>query len=105
MLYKFKSKVSPDLIMFDAVGARVLRIIGKEPGAKGIIEPAQMLAAVAALLAAIAEEEGADKPVSADDADEIPAALRPVSLKQRAWPFIEMLRRCHAADEPVVWGV
>ena len=29
----------------------------------------------------------------------------PVSLRQRLWPMIDMLRRAHQADEPVVWGV
>jgi hypothetical protein len=28
-----------------------------------------------------------------------------VGLRQRLWPMIEMLRRCHAAGEPIVWGV
>ena len=29
----------------------------------------------------------------------------PVSLRQRLWPVVEMLRQAHAAHEPIVWGV
>ena len=28
-----------------------------------------------------------------------------VSLRQRVWPMREMMRRCHEAGEPIVWGV
>jgi len=32
------------------------------------------------------------------------AAAQPIGLKQRSWPFIQMLKRCIQADTPVVWG-
>ena len=38
MLYKFKSRVTGDLIMLEPNGRRVLEILGKDPGAPGIIE-------------------------------------------------------------------
>jgi hypothetical protein len=28
-----------------------------------------------------------------------------VGLKQRVWPMVEMMKRAHAAGEPIVWGV
>jgi hypothetical protein len=28
-----------------------------------------------------------------------------VSLRQRAWPMIEMMKRAHAAGKEIVWGV
>ena len=49
MLYKFKSKVTGDLIMLEPNGRRVLQIIGKDPGPQGIILPAQMAGAAQAL--------------------------------------------------------
>jgi hypothetical protein len=27
-----------------------------------------------------------------------------VSLRRRVWPLVDMLRRCHAAREVIVWG-
>lgn len=103
MLYKFKSKASGDLIMLEPNGRRVLEIIGKDPGPKGIIEPAQMPGAIAALEAAIAQEE-ADGKAAADAGEAVPKC-EGVSLRQRAVPFVDMLRRSGAAGEPVVWGV
>lgn len=105
MTYTFKSKAAGDVIMLAAVADGLLGIIGKEAAPRGIIEPAAMPAAIAALQAAIAEEGGADAR-SASDQDEPDAhAPRAVSLGARAWPLIEMLREAHAAGEPVVWGV
>lgn len=107
MLYKFKSKATGDLILLEASGRRILTLIGKEPSARGIIEVAQMPAAIAALEAAVAHED-AQRRADAEQAQarggEPPAAPE-VSLRQRATPFIDMLRRSHRADEPVVWGV
>ncbi|MDP3309775.1 MAG: DUF1840 domain-containing protein, partial [Polaromonas sp.] len=92
MLYKFKSKAAGDVIMLEANGRRVLEIIGKDAGAKGIILPEQMPAAIAALQAAIALEESHD-----EDADDTPVAGEGLGLRQRALPFIDMLERNHKA--------
>jgi len=96
MIYKFKSKVAGDVIMLPGNGDQLLRAIGREPAAKGIIEPADMPAAIAALQAAVSADE---QPAESEDK---PA---PVGLRQRFWPMVEMLRRSQAAGEPVVWGV
>ena len=113
MLYKFKSKATGDLIMLEPQGKQILRLIGKEAGAKGIILPNEMLAAIDALHAAVEQEElaiQAAKEASCGteaQADITPAADGPrtISLKQRVVPFIDMLRRAHAEDKEVVWGV
>jgi regulator of protease activity HflC (stomatin/prohibitin superfamily) len=107
MLFKFKSKAAGDLIMLEPNGRRVLEIIGKEPDPKGIILPEQMPAAVAALEAAIAQEE-ADQKAMIEEArakGETPPRFDAISLRQRAVPFLEMLRRCEKAGKEIVWGV
>ncbi len=108
MLYKFKSKVAADLIMLEPNGRRILQLIGKDPAAaKGVIIPEQMPAAIAALEAAVAQEAAELAAARApDDGREPlpPLAALPISLRQRAKPFIDMLRRCQAAGEPIVWG-
>jgi hypothetical protein len=107
MLFKFKSKVSGDLIMLEPNGRRVLEIIGKEAQPKGIILPEQMPAAVAALEAAIAREES-DQKAMVDQAKakgETPPRFDAVSLRQRAVPCLDMLRRCQKAGQEIVWGV
>jgi hypothetical protein len=111
MLYKFKSKAAGDLIMLQANGRRVLEIIGKNttPGSgdKGIILPEQMAAAIVALQAAVAREE-ADQQAALAEAlrlQKAPPRFEAIGLRQRALPFIEMLRRCQKADKDIVWGV
>ena len=107
MLYKFKSKAAGDLIMLEPNGRRVLEVIGKDPGHKGIILPEQMPAAVAALEEAIRKEESEQQAVieEAKAKGQTPPRFDAVSLRQRAVPFIEMLRRCEKAGQEIVWGV
>ncbi|MFO1218200.1 MAG: DUF1840 domain-containing protein [Burkholderiaceae bacterium] len=99
MIYKFKSKATADLIMLGPSGDQLLRLLGREPAPQGIIEPQVMFAAIAELQQAVAAEE-AERASS-------PAAPRAdkVSLRQRVWPMIEMMKRAQAAGEPIVWGV
>jgi hypothetical protein len=108
MIYKFKSAASGDVIMLGPHGDAMLRLLGRDPSAKGIVEPRDMPAAVAALRAAIersergegggaaAHEGGAETGAEEDD---------PVSLRRRLWPMIDLLERAAKADVPVVWGV
>jgi hypothetical protein len=107
MLYKFKSKAAGDLIMLEPNGRRVLQIIGKDPGPKGIILPQDMAAAVSALEQAIVAEEAEHKAAieEAKAKGEVAPKFDTVSLRQRAVPFIDMLRRCATADKEIVWGV
>lgn len=107
MIYKFKSKAAGDLIMMGPTGDQVLRLIGKEPAPKGIIEPATMPAAMAAIERAVADDEAA-RARAEREAEAEGRTLGPresVSLRQRAWPMIEMMKRAHAAGKEIVWGV
>lgn len=116
MLYKFKSSEASDVLMLGPHGNRLLEIIGKTPGPTGIILPEQMPAAIAALRAAIADENQAAANASASEDDEEKDEGRnekeegtprrdPTSLRQRAAPLLDMLSRSHAAGVQIVWGV
>ena len=111
MLYKFKSKAAGDVIMTAPIGDRILRLLDREPAAQGIFEVAAMPGVIAALEAAIAADEALRRAAEAQAAQDPEPQSRPqpgrdnVSLRQRAWPLIEMLKRCHAEDAPIVWGV
>ena len=115
MLYKFKSKATADLIMLEPNGKQILRIIGKEPVPKGILEVAEMPRAIEALRQAVQQEEDTRAQMDAQnvsgsvDTKDTKGAVtsgqeRPVSLRQRAAPFIDMLQRAHKANKDVVWG-
>ena len=102
MLYKFKTKAAGDLIMLEADGRRLLEIIGKDPGPTGIILPEQMADALAALDQAIAAEEARQR--EADNAAQTEGRV-PVSLRQRAVPMMDMLRRAAKDQHEITWGV
>ena len=111
MLYKFKSRVTGDLIMLQPNGQRILRIIGLDkpgtPSGQGILLPEQIPGAIAALQAAVAQEEAQRQAAVAEALAQHtgPPQSGGISLRLRAHPFIEMLRRCEQAGEPVMWGV
>lgn len=111
MIYRFRSPAAGDLVMLGPSGDELLRILGREPAPRGIIEPAAMPAAIAALQAAVARSEAEATGEAASgaaidrDEDSDRSGPRHVSLRQRVWPMVEMLRRAHAEDAPVVWGV
>ena len=105
MIYRFKSKADGDLIMMGPAGDTVLRTIGKEPAPQGIIEAAALPAAMRAIEAAVAADEAARKAAGADAAADGAGHGDKVSLRQRAWPLLEMMRRAQAEGADIVWGV
>ncbi|RZU00528.1 DUF1840 domain-containing protein [Rivibacter subsaxonicus] len=110
MLYKFKSKAGADVIMTGPHGDALLKQAGREPAAQGIFTPEQMPQAIASIEAAIAADEAARR--AADEGEQAtpeaeekaPRAGDRVSLRARAWPLLELLRRAQAAGHPVTWG-
>lgn len=105
MLYKFKSRAAADLIMLEPQGRQIVTIMGKTPGASGIVTAAQIPGAIAALEAAVAAEEARPPVNDADDEATEQERAEAVRLRQRVAPFIEMLRRSAAEEVDVVWGV
>jgi len=94
MLFKFKSKVTGDLIMLEPDAKRLLKIMGREDQVKGIFLSDQLPAAIASLESAVAQEEveGLNDP-------------KQISLRQRSLPMLKMLKQCLGQSADVVWGV
>jgi len=104
MIYKFKSKSAGDVIMMKSNGDEVLGIIGKSADAQGIIETADMPAAIAAIERAVAaDDEFRRQAAEKGGTDGKPGPG--VTLRQRAWPLVEMMKRSHAEGNDIVWGV
>ena len=101
MLYEFKCRATGSVVMTQPVAERLLEIIGKARGAKGIITVAEMGPAIAALRAAVAAERAQAAPDDQGEGDE-PAQ---VGLAQRAWPLIDMLTAAAQAERDITWGV
>ena len=105
MFYRFKSKADGDVIMMEATGNNVLRIMGKEPARQGIIEARAIPAAITALEQAVAAEEAARRDAGADAPGDGTGPADKISLRQRAWPLLEMMRRSQRENADIVWGV
>jgi hypothetical protein len=100
--------------MLEPNGKQILRIIGKDPSPKGILEVIEMSRAIEALRQAVQQEEDTQTQANEQNATDAEAMKetkgvaagheRPVSLRQRAAPFIDMLQRAHKAGKDVVWG-
>ena len=105
MLYKFKSPAAGDVIMLPIHAEQILAVIGKTPGAQGIITVAQIPDAITALRAA----DNVPTPTSQAKADDEQAEggqqAESVGFRQRAEPFIHLLEVSLAEGKDVVWGV
>lgn len=113
-LYRFKSRETDDLLMLQATAERVLTLIGKDPGAPGIILHSQIPATMQALRNAVAQDEAqrqaeatADQDTDHGEQNDNPQhpGRDGVSLRVRCAPFIELLQRCERAGVDIVWGV
>lgn len=107
MLYKFKSKAASDVIMTGPVGDSVLRAMGREPAARGILEVAALSSLLLALEKHIADDESG---VASEDAadkqnTEETGAPTHLNLAKRSWPLVEMMKRSLIAKVDIVWGV
>ena len=107
MIYKFKCKATGDVLMAGPVGDRMLRIVGKPVAEQGILQPGDMLSDIRALELAVADDESRLPDVKGNSAleDEAGEDADVVTLRQHAWPLIEMLKQAQAANEVIVWGV
>jgi hypothetical protein len=109
-MYKFKSRAAGDLIMLEPNGRQLLNILGRTDAAsqtQGILLPEHMPEAIEKLQAAIQADEAHRALIiqQAHDKGETPPRFEGISLRQRAVPFIEMIKRCQKADKEIVWGV
>jgi hypothetical protein len=107
MAFKFKSQATSDLLMLSAHAQALLQHIGKSAEGSGILTPQEMPAALATLKALPGDEPSAEEAQAKSDesAQDQGPAEGMVSLRQRAWPLVQMIERAHAADKPIVWGV
>lgn len=105
MIYQFRSKAGPDVIMLADLTQRIFEILGRPLEPRGILTVEQLPALIIALETAIlkdledraksntSDQENTEKPKLAD------------RLGQRAYPFLELMKQSKAKDEPVMWGV
>lgn len=106
MLYEFSSRATGRVTMLAPVAERLLAILDRTPAAQGIFTVAQLPGAIDALERAIADERnrGAVAPVDGDPSDDAADPSARVTLAQRAFPLLELMRTAHAAERDVTWS-
>ena len=105
MIYQFHSKAGPDVIMLSDLSQRIFDILEHPLDKRGILVVERLPEFISKLESAIAADvalRAAAADDSADSNSEKPIADR---LGQRAFPFLELMKQAHAANEPIVWGV
>jgi hypothetical protein len=110
-LVVFRSKAAGEIFMFAETARRIFEIVGRSESARGVITAEQVPDTLQRLVAAV-EQEKADIKAAAAAADQKdrrggdePVAAAPISLGQRAFPLIEMLRAAQKKKVDVTWGV
>jgi cyclopropane-fatty-acyl-phospholipid synthase len=106
MAYTFKSRSAASVTLLRANGDDILRLVGRTPSERGAIPAEDLPSAIAAIEAAIAPGRagsGTARPAAAGNVDDEEPEV--VTLRQRALPFLQLLREARAAGEAVTWGV
>jgi hypothetical protein len=105
MLIKFESEAGT-LSMFDDVAVPLLKLMGHTGTVPSAILPADIPAAVARLKAAVQASTDAVSPTTTKHEGDHQVNSKgevPVSLRQRAFPLIELLERAAKQDCEVLW--
>ena len=102
MIIKFHSKAAADVMMRVDDAAPLLRAAGKAIGGEfptlGVLTHEQLPAAIAGLEAAVHAS-----PTPMPDDDEIDHRLAKVTLRQRAFPLLEMMHASLDANTDILW--
>jgi uncharacterized protein DUF1840 len=109
-LVVFRSKAAAEIFMFAETAQRLLQIIGKQQGARGVIRAEEAADALHRLLDAVEQEKAELRQERArreqdERAGNAHREQAPITLAQRAFPLIEMLRAAQRKQVDVTWGI
>jgi hypothetical protein len=110
-LVVFRSKAAGEIFMFAETAHRLLQIMGKDASERGVIRAEETADAVQRLTAAVEQEKAELRQHSTlRETDERAGAAHderapPITLGQRAFPLIQMLRAAQSKRVDVTWGV
>jgi Domain of unknown function (DUF1840) len=110
-LVVFRSKAAAEIYMFAETARRLLNIIGKSDSERGVIRADEVGDALGQLTAAVEQEktelsnERARRELGERTGEARGEQAPPVTLGQRAFPLIAMLRAAQKKRVDVTWGV
>jgi hypothetical protein len=103
MIYQFRSKAGPDVIMLADLSKRIFDIFGRPLEPRGILTVEQLPALITTLETAILKDlEERSKSQTDEGVEKLRLADR---LGQRAYPFLELMKQANGKHEPIMWGV
>jgi len=103
MIYQFRSKAGPDVIMLADLSKRIFDIFGRPLEPRGILTIEQLPTLITTLETAILKDlEERSKSQTAEGVENLKLADR---LGQRAYPFLELMKQANGKHEPIMWGV
>jgi hypothetical protein len=103
MIYQFRSKAGPDVIMLGDLTKRIFDIFARPLEPRGILTVEQLPILITTLETAILKDLKERTQSQADEGVEKPRLAD--RLGQRAYPFLELMKQAKSKDEPVMWGV
>ena len=109
-LVVFRSRAAGEIFMFAETARRIFEIIGRQEAPRGVITAEQVPEALQKLVEAVDEEKvqlkaAQDESELADKQGDGTVGQRPITLGQRAFPLIEMLRAAQKKNVEVTWGI
>jgi hypothetical protein len=103
VLVTFRTKAYPNITMFGDPAVKLLKLMGHSGTVPSAMMPEDIPDAVARLEAALAALEPSDAAGSDDEARASDDDEPRVTLRQRAYPLIELFEAAANADAPVMW--
>jgi hypothetical protein len=105
MIYQFRSKASPDVIMLADLTKRIFDILGRSLEPRGILTVEQLPNLITALETAILKDLEERAKANGDNESSVDKPKLADRLGQRAYPFLELMKQSRTKDEPIMWGV
>jgi hypothetical protein len=103
MIYQFRSKAGPDVIMLGDLTKRIFDIFARPLEPRGILTVEQLPILITTLETAILKDlEERSKSQTDVGIEKLRLADR---LGQRAYPFLELMKQANGKHEPIMWGV
>jgi Domain of unknown function (DUF1840) len=103
MIYQFRSKAGPDVIMLADLTKRIFDILGRPVESRGILTVEQLPELITLLETAILKDLEERSKAETEANEEKPKLAD--RLGQRAYPFLELMKQAKTKGEPVMWGV
>ena len=105
MIYQFRSKAGPDVIMLADLTKRIFDILARPLEPRGILTVEQLPKLIFALEAAILKDLEERAQTKESDQANVEKSKSADRLGQRAYPFLELMKQAKAKDEPIMWGI